>query len=239
MSSDGATVALPAEAVDVSVACQALAGWDGAYDLDSRGAVVWRELMARYENKDFADAGLLWAEAFDPARPVDTPSGLAPAAAPDSLLVNLGRAVQIITKAGFAPDVPLGEVQHADRNGTIVPIHGGNSADGVTNVVGYNGTFGSTEPFPKRPATVAPRSGLTEDGYAINNGTSFLMALSYGADGPDAYAFLTYGNTGDRSSPLFVSQTENFSAKEWRRVLFTPEAVAAEPALSTRTVTSG
>ena len=112
------------------------------------------------------------------------------------------------------------------------------SVDGVTNVVGYNGTFGSTEPFPKRSATVAPRSGLTPDGYAINNGTSFLMALSFTESGPEAYAFLTYGNTGDRTSPLFVSQTERFSNKDWRRILFTPEAVAAEPALSTETVSS-
>ena len=152
--------------------------------------------------------------------------------------MNLGQSVQIITKAGFAVDAPLGEVQHADRNGTIVPIHGGNGVDGVTNVVGYSGSFGSTEPFPKRPATIAPRSSLTTDGYAINNGTSFLMALSFTESGPEAYAFLTYGNTGDRESPLFVSQTERFSQKDWRPILFTPEAVAAETALSTKTVSS-
>jgi acyl-homoserine-lactone acylase len=85
---------------------------------------------------------------------------------------------------------------------------------------------------------VAPRSGLTPDGYAINNGTSFLMALSFTDDGPEAYAFLTYGNTGDRTSPLFVSQTERFSQKDWRRILFTEDEVAAEPALSTKTVSS-
>jgi acyl-homoserine-lactone acylase len=231
---------LPAESVDVSDACTILADWDGHYDLDSRGAMVWRELIGRYENTDLLNAGALWAEPFDPDDPVATPSGLAPApdGGVDPVLVNLGRAVQAITKAGFALDAPLGEVQHADRNGTIVPIHGGNAADGVTNVVGYSGTFGSTEPFPKRPATVAPRSGLTPDGYAINNGTSFLMALSFTDDGPEAYAFLTYGNTGDRTSPLFVSQTERFSQKDWRRILFTEDEVAAEPALSTKTVSS-
>lgn len=240
LGSDG-SVALPAESVDITRACEVLDGWDGVYDLDSVGAVVWREYIGRYENADLLNAGPLWAQPFDATDPVATPSGLAPApdGGVDPVLVNLGRAVQIITKAGFEVDVPLGEVQHADRNGTIVPIHGGNAADGVTNIVSYSGSFGSTEPFPKRPATVAPRSGLTSEGYAINYGTSFLLALAYTDAGPEAYAFLTYGNTGDRSSPLFVSQTERFSQKDWRRILFTPEAVAAEPALSTKTVTSG
>lgn len=237
--SDGA-VALPAESVDVTEACRVLADWDGTYDLESVGPMVWREFIGRYENVDLLDAGALWAQPFDPAQPVTTPSGLAPApdGGVDPVLVNLGRSVQIITKAGLAVDAPLGEVQRADRNGTQVPIHGGTGADGVTNIVGYSGSFGSTEPFPKRGTTIAPRSGLTADGYAINNGTSFLMALAFGDEGPEAYAFLTYGNTADRESPLFVSQTERFSAKDWRRLLFTSEAVAAEPALSTKTVTS-
>ena len=239
LGSDGA-VALPAESVDISVACSTLDAWDGTYDLDSRGAMVWRELISRYENPDLLNAGALWAEPFDAADPVATPSGLAPApdGGVDPVLVNLGRSVQIITKAGFPVDTPLGEVQRADRNGTSVPIHGGTGADGVTNIVGYSGSFGSTEPFPKRPATVAPRSGLTTDGYAINNGTSFLMALTFTESGPEAYAFLTYGNTADRESPLFVSQTERFSQKDWRPLLFTPEAVAAEAPLSTKTVRS-
>ena len=237
--SDGA-VALPAEAVDIKGACAVLIAWDGTYDLESVGPMVWREFIGRYENADLVDAGALWAQPFDPTEPVTTPSGLAPApdGGVDPVLVNLGRSVQIITKAGFAVDAPLGEVQRADRSETLVPIHGGTGADGVTNVVGYSGSFGSTEPFPERATTVAPRSGLTADGYAINNGTSFLMALGYGDEGPEAYAFLTYGNTGDRESPLFVSQTERFSAKDWRRLLFTPEAVAAEPKLDEKTVSS-
>ena len=239
VGSDGA-VALPAESVDISQACSVLDAWDGTYDLESVGAIVWRELIGRYTGDDLTGAGALWAEPFDAADPVTTPSGLAPApdGGVDPVLVNLGRSVQIITEAGFAVDTPLGEVQLADRGGTLVPIHGGNSGDGVTNVVGYSGSFGSTEPFPKRGTTVAPQSGLTADGYRINNGTSFLMALAYGDSGPEAYAFLTYGNTGDRSSPLFSSQTERFSNKDWRKILFTAEAVAAEPKLSEKTVSS-
>ncbi len=237
--SDGA-VALPAESVDISQACSVLADWDGAYDLDRVGAIVWREFIGRYTNADLLGGAALWSTPFDAAEPVTTPSGLAPPpdGGVDPVLVNLGRSVQILTKAGFSVDTPLGEVQLADREGTLVPIHGGNSADGVTNVVGYSGSFGSTEPFPKRGTTIAPQSALTADGYRINNGTSFLMALAYDDAGPEAFAFLTYGNTGDRTSPLFSSQTERFSKKDWRELLFTADAVAAAPKLDEKTVSS-
>lgn len=238
-AADG-SVALPAASIDLAPACQLLAAWDGIYDLDRVGAIVWRELIGRYTTKQLLNAGVLWAEPFDPADPVTTPRGLAPAPATgdDPVLVNLGRAVQILQTAGIALDTPLGQVQLADRNGTEVPIHGGNAADGVTNVVGYSGSFGSTEPFPERGPTIAPQSSLTKAGYAINNGTSFLMALDYTADGPVAYGLITYGETGHRDSPLYRAQTERFSTKDWRPFLFTDAAIDADPQLQVQTVSS-
>ena len=235
LGSDGSTVAAPAATVDLAPACAVLAGWDGVYDLDRAGAMVWRELMSRYDSSTFLDQGALWANPFDPADPVGTPSGLAPAPAggPDPVLVNLGQAVRAIQLSGLPLDAKLGDVQQADRDGTLVPIHGGNAGDGTTNVVGYSGSFTSTEPVPKRGPTVAQRSGLTADGYRINNGTSFLLAVDLTADGPRAFTVLTYGNTGDRSSPWFTSQTKRFSAKDWKPALVTDAAIAADPELST------
>ncbi len=234
------TVALPAESVDLTEACRLLAAWDTTFDLDSVGAVIWRELDSRYTPQDLLDAGVLWANAFDPTDPVNTPSGLAPAppGGPDPTLVNLGRAVQIITKAGFDLDTPLGEVQVANRNGTMVPINGGTNADGTTNIVGYSASTGSTEPFPRRPEPVAPKSALTPDGYLITSGSSFLMAVQFTPDGPVAQGLVTYGSTGDRESPLFVVQTQRFSDKSWRSFLFSPDAIAADPELTTKTVGS-
>lgn len=237
---DDGSIALPAASIDLTRACQLLAGWDGVYDLDRVGAIVWRELIDRYTPEQLLDAGALWAEPFDPADPVDTPRGLAPAPATgdDPALVDLGRAVQILDTAGIALDTPLGQVQTADRNGTKVPIHGGDAADGVTNVVRYSTGSGSTEPYPKRGPTVAPQSELTTAGYAINNGTSFLMALDYTADGPVAFGLITYGETGHRDSPLFRVQTERFSNKDWRPFLFTDAAIDADPQLQVRTISS-
>ncbi len=238
-ASDG-TPALPAETVDLAKACSTLQAWDGTYDLNSKGVAIWREFIGQFKSDDLVAAGSLWAQPFDPAAPARTPSGLAPSPAggPDPVLVNLGRSVQIITKAGFPLDATLGDVQHADRNGTLVPLHGAGGSVGVTNVVDYSGSTGSSEPFPKRGPTMAPGSALTAKGYLVNNGTSFMMTIDFTADGPKAAAFLTYGETEDRTSPLFSSQTKRFSAKDWRPLLYTEAAIAADPGVSSQIVTS-
>jgi acyl-homoserine-lactone acylase len=53
------------------------------------------------------------------------------------------------------------------------------------------------------------------------------MALGFTDDGPRAEAILTYGQSGDPTSEHFTDQTERFSRKEWRPILFRPEDVAA------------
>ncbi|CAN5899613.1 N-acyl homoserine lactone acylase QqaR [soil metagenome] len=238
---------LPAADVDVTEACEVLAGWDGIYDIDRVGPVVWRELVNRFDAEDLTEAGPLWADSFDPDDPVATPGGLAAPPADDEgdpVLVNLARAVQILEAAEVAVDVPLGEVQVADRNGTLVPIHGGDGRDGTPNVVGWGTNWATLDPAldALERTTVAPGSTLAEvtdgdtttTGYRINSGTSFLLALAFEDDGPQAKAFLTYANTADREDPAYLEATEAFSEKRWRDVAFTEEDVAAA---TTETVT--
>ena len=229
--------ALPAASVDVGAACAVLAGWDGVYDVDRAGPPLWRELLAGVDSADLTRAGALWAEPFEPERPVDTPAGLAPApggGAPDPVLVNLARAVQSLEAAGFAVDATLGEVQFALRDGQRIPIHGGNARDGTTNVVGWGTGSSILDPtlVGTERQTLVPGSSLAsvggETGYPINNGTSFLMALSFTGDGPQARVFLTYGETEDRSSDLYTEATEAFSGKEWRNVAFTDAEIEAD-----------
>jgi acyl-homoserine-lactone acylase len=230
---------LPAGSVDITDVCRVLDGWDGTYDLDSVGAHVWREFMSRYETPQLTTAPGLWSEPFDPADPVDTPSGLAGADDPadtDPVLVRLGWAAQIIDRAGVDADATLGDLQYADRSGERIPIHGGNAFDGATNIVGYGGFKSTLEEVPTRGEVFAARSSLTSDGYLINNGTSFLMALAFGPDGPEARVFLTYGQTEDRESPIFAAATRRFSDKDWRTAAFRDEAITADTALTEKTV---
>lgn len=247
---DDAVDDLPAATVDLSEACEVLADWDGIYDLDRSGPPLWREFLTALPD----GAGSLWAEPFDPADPIGTPGGVAPIPADDDPVPEaLARAVQVLELADHGPDVTLGELQIADRNGTLVPIHGGEGWEGLTNVVGSGGIgmrVSTSDPAVTgwRTAPVAPGSALrrmTEDGsepdqdsparYPIANGTSFLFALAYGPDGPAAKAFLTYSNTEDRDDPLFTEATEAFSDKAWRDVAFTEDEIEAAT-LSTTTV---
>jgi acyl-homoserine-lactone acylase len=226
---------LPAEPVDITGACDVLARWDGVYDLDRAGPVVWREALGQFGFSDLTGDGPLWAEPFDPARPVDTPTGLAapPPGQPDPVLVNLARAVQILDLAGIPVDAPLGDVQFARRDGETIPIHGGDSTDGTTNIVGYNGSVPVLDPalVERDHEPVAPDSSLARDGgdtgYVVNNGTSFLLALELTEEGPRAKVFLTYGNTEDRGTDAYSEATERFSAKEWRDVAFADDDVEA------------
>lgn len=236
---------LPAASIDVTPACDVLADWDGIYDLDRAGPPLWREFLAGFPSTDLFDrgTGTFWAEPFDPSRPVTTPSGLAPAPAegPDPVLVGLARAIQTLETAGFAPDSLLGDVQFVNRNGLRVPVHGGNGLDGTTNVVGAGGlppTVQDPALHDEKLERLVAGSSLYrldgETGTPIVFGSSFLMALEFTGDGPNARAFLVYGNTEDREHPEYTAATERFSRKEWRDIEFREEAIAAA---TTATVT--
>jgi acyl-homoserine-lactone acylase len=242
LPAEGDRSGLPAATVDVTAACDVLANWDGVYDLDRRGPLIWREMLGQLEAAELREDGRLWAEPFDPKRPVETPGGLAapPADASDPVLELLGRAVQVLGAAGVPVDATLGKVQFALRNGTRVPIHGGNNFDGTTNIVGY------TSPSILDPALeeterefVAANSQLARvaghTGYLVNNGTSFLLAVGFTDDGPRARVFLDYSNTEDRTNPNYLEATQRFSAKDWRTAAWTDAQIDAE-GTATKTV---
>ena len=212
--------------VDLAAACAVLERWDRRFDLESRGAVLFREWIARYEDRDLDATGRLYAVDFDPADAVNTPRGLAPGSL---ALENLAKAVALLGGRGIALDVPLAELQYAP---TKLPrrmaIHGGNGREGVLNLQLPNlGNFNTLEPLQLAPRVPGSRF-LTAAGYPVLHGTSFLMALEYTRDGPRAMAFLTYGQSGDPGSPQFTDQTELYVRKEWRPILFQTDAIARD-----------
>jgi acyl-homoserine-lactone acylase len=227
---DDGTVVLEAEAVDLTAACDTLADWDGRYDLDRSGAVVWRETMSRFSQQDQKAMGALFGDPFDPTRPTETPSVLNPDHGP--VLTAMARAVQTLTHAGFGIDTTLGAAQFTDRAENRISLHGGQSSDGVTNIVTWGSNSSSSEPVPTRGAATAPGSTLRGEGYPVNSGTSFVMTVDLSGDEVRAWALLTYGQTGDRESPDFDVQMERFSDKAWRTVAFTDEQIAADPNLT-------
>lgn len=234
LTADNGDVVLAAESIGIGPACEVLAAWDGRYDLDSRGAALWREFIVQ------TDIDALWAEPFDPDDPVGTPSGLVAAPAPDPasilsndpVLIGLARAVQVLTKAGYPIDAPLGDLQYTERSGQRIPLHGGFGSDGVTNILSWSGANNTTESLPGRGDTVVPGSSLTPTGYPINYGSSFIMVVDFSTGAPQAWTILVYGETGDRTSSLFELQTLMYSQKQWKQVLFAQQAIYESPDLS-------
>jgi acyl-homoserine-lactone acylase len=226
--------------VRLEEACEILAEFDGRLDLESRGAVLWRELITQFDGDELLDAGALFAQPFDPAAPVGTPRGLAGSAAEgDPVLANLARAVLILQDAGFALDAPLGELQHSNKSGGRIPIHGGHGFwEGVTNYTNYAPNDTTLEPdVPVAPLVEGSRF-LRADGYPVNRGTSFIMVMEFTDSGPRGLALLSYGQSGDPDSPHYSDQTELFSQKKWRPMLFKTEDIEADPELRTYRITA-
>ena len=228
------TIGFEGRAVDLSAACEVLAAYDGRLNLDSRGAVLFRELITRYESSDLRRAGDLFAVDFDPENAVNTPRELADG---DRVLEKLAGAIDVLDRAGFALDVALGELQYSNKNDGRIAIHGGSGPwEGVENVVRYGRNSTTLEPSPSIAPKVEGSRLLTEEGYPINSGSSFIMALEFGEQGPRAKAFLTYSESGDWTSPHFIDQTDLFSRKEWRPILFYEADIEADPNLEVTTI---
>lgn len=231
---DGA-VYVAAGSVDLTEACDVLEAWDGRYDVDSEGAVLWREFTEAVEFDK------LWAQAFDKENPATSPAGLAtaPSGGEDPVQVGLASAVALLTKAGVALDVPLGEVQYDGRlPDERLPVPGGLASEGVTNVVSGSTRVATRENLPEVPKPLTEDSTLTEDGYPIVYGTSFLMAVAYGPDGPQARTILTYGQVGDPALPGFTSGVESFAKKEWKVIETDPDELAKDPDATTTEVSA-
>ena len=80
--------------------------------------------------------------------------------------------------------------------------------DGVANVVAWNPFNATLLPRMERGATLSS-TGLTADGWPVDFGTSFVMAVALDrARGPQADVLLTYGNSGDPASPHYRDQAE-------------------------------
>ena len=219
--------------VDLAEACDLLASWDGLYNLDSVGAIIFRELLGDFDDKLLKQAGTLFAVDFDIADPLGTPNTLADG---DRVLDALGRAVLRLDGAGLALDTPLGEAQFTRKGNIDIPIHGGNASEGITNLMLYDHLRSDLTPHVPRAEEQWAATGLTADGYQINYGTSFIMCMQFTDDGPEGRALLSYSQSAEAGSGWFDDQTQLFSGKQWRPMLWHEEDILADPNLVEYTV---
>jgi acyl-homoserine-lactone acylase len=232
-------------AFDLTAACTALANWDGKYNLNSTGAQVMREFLAAFRvsgHRDLSDS--LFAVPFSAQQAATTPSGLVAIDAGDvdndPVLQALAAAAKRLTDADIALDATLGSVQYVIKAAGKDPIAitGANSYEGVFNMASSAVPSRSTSELATNlvgsKRADSPLVSLDEDGngaterYRINYGSSFVMALQYGDNGPEAEMFLSYGQSHDPESEFFTDQTLNYSNLQWRPMLFKAADIKAQ-----------
>jgi len=208
--------------------CSRLAEWDLRFDVDSRGAVLWRELIE--------ELGLPWAVEFDPQAP-STPSGLAavPPRAPDPVIAALERAVAVLSRAGvdYRSATPtLGELQRA-AIGSGVGVPGGIGGDGVASVATWVDADDTLLPHATRAPAISG-TGLGPDGYPVNYGTSWVMSVELRPEGPVADVLMTYGPPRAADGvigPDSDDQLVRFGQGALRPALFDDAAISEDPDL--------
>lgn len=194
-------------------ACAVLIAWDRRTDLDSRGAILFRE---------FWNAASVipdkWAVPLDVRDPVNTPRGLAPAAAP-AMLAALKSAALAMQALAVPLDARLGDYQSETRQGRRTPLHGG--------IGDLDGSYNS----------IHMKTALTADGYRdVAWGTSYVQTVTFDGAGPVAQAMLLYGQSVDPLSPHYGDQIGNYSQKQWPVSPFDRAAVKADPNYSSTTL---
>jgi acyl-homoserine-lactone acylase len=186
--------------------CGAFRAWDRNNNVESRGAVLFREFW-----RLAASEPNVWRVARDPARPYTTPEGLrmGDEALAAKLWAHLQKAVQTLRAAGYALDVPLGDVQRPAITDEAIALHGGDDLEGVLNNLGARGN-------PE----------LAKGGLRIDYGTSYVQTVGFDERGPVAQALLTYGQSSDAKSPHAADQLRLFSRKQWPTLPFHADDVA-------------
>lgn len=242
---------------DLSSWCQSLQNWDGLYNLDSVGAHIFRVFMANY--LDDVDTDL--TQPFNPSDPVGTPAS--PSAEnggtpDDTMLLALAAGVESLVSQGITPTDALGDLQYYRASGGVapgsedvpvfqtdeIPWHGGDgSIDGAFNAIGVvNDQFAEDTRFPRiAPSTIDNTAGLSDgsngiDGWLMARGTSWHFGLEFTDNGPEAYGLVSYSQSTDAMSPYFSDQSEAYSNKEVRKLLFTEEEIEANLLPQGRTV---
>ncbi|TNH44383.1 acylase [Photorhabdus luminescens] len=216
--------------VDITQACQLLSQWNGEFNADSRGAIIFRELAFLIDQQKH------FAVPFDIAHPATTPRQLKQS---EEFVTLLARAVANVNNAGLALDTPVSQFQFIESTAPD-----GKPADNRMSwpgLFGEEGGFNMIAPwdgdetlFPKHHYTVGNdvvtgeplESELTDQGYHIRYGSSWIMLVAFDQQGPNARGLLTYSQSSDIDSPHFADQSRFYSHyKQLLPLPYRPEEV--------------
>jgi acyl-homoserine-lactone acylase len=207
-------VASNGQTVDLTPACDALSIWGGTATLNDGGG--W--LFGTWADLD-TDTGF-YSTAFDPSKPLTTPTGLNTSATATPLKW-LADAVLLLQANHVALNASYGQVQHAPQSAKI-PIPGC-AGEGPAQDMGCFAAIYSPNGTP-------PRSGPVHGGPygAVNDGSSLVMTTQLNPSGPESEGILTYSESTDPTSPWYSNMTKLFSRGKWVKFPYTAAALKAD-----------
>ncbi|MDH5232238.1 MAG: penicillin acylase family protein [Gammaproteobacteria bacterium] len=213
--------------VNIATACQILAQWDRTQNKSSVGGLIFREFAYMF-NRNF-----LTTE-FDANNPLNTPSGLS---TDPNVLTTLARAVANLQNSGWDLQSTMGDVQFVERSlvdgrpsGERIAWPGGHHAEGGFNVFSHS-LHGDLSLFPQYNYSPVLdvlnnqplRSGLTNAGYQVRFGSSWMMVVGFNKHGPVARGLLTYSESNNPDSEHYLDQTYHYSEQQsLRPILYWP-----------------
>jgi acyl-homoserine-lactone acylase len=202
--------------VDLTAACNALAGYDGTGTLDAKGGwlfTVWSHLDSDSQ---------FYATPFDPAQPLTTPSGLNTSSTATPLRW-LADAVQNLQAHGVPVDASIGQVQHGPQSRRI-PIPGcrGDAPWASEGMGCFNATYSNDD----TRATFVPLNGVPY-GETVY-GSSLVMTTQLNPTGPASAGILTYSQSTDPTSPWYSNMTKLYSKGQWVKLPYTAAELAAD-----------
>ena len=201
-------------AVDLTSACSALAGYDKTGELNATGGWLFSEWAA------YAPTGpsAFWADSFNPAQPLTTPSQLN--TGNPAILGALADAVLNLQSHGIPLDATYGQVQHVTRNGASIPIPGCDT--GCFNAIyAADGQGGPLDDFPYG---------------VVYEGSSLVMTTELTPNGPVSQGILTYSQATDSTSPWYANMTKLYSKGLWVPLPFTSAQLARDGGGTTTTL---
>jgi acyl-homoserine-lactone acylase len=191
----------------VSEAVALLEGWGNTAGVDSRGALLFAEWWEHYrdavERTDLGDDVQMFAEAWSPDAPSETPRGLADAGLAVRALLP---AMAALTAQYGSWDVAWGEVHRVRRGGIDMPVSGCAGALGCYRVLNFR-----SDDDGRRRAV---------------GGDAWVLAVEFTSP-PRAYSVLAYGQSSRETSPYHADQAAMFARGEMKTVAFTKDDVEA------------
>jgi acyl-homoserine-lactone acylase len=214
--------------VNISAGCNALASWNLRMDQQSSAGHLFREFAFKFNPE------IHFSVPFDAQDPINTPKQLIN---DGSALKIFAAAIANVERANIALEAILGDIQFTEKtladglpSGLRFPWAGSKNQEGGFNVFASSKLDDTLLPIYQYPVVLDVEtgkplaSGLSEAGYQINYGSSWIFIVNFTENGPVARGIITYSQSSNSVSEHFDDQNKVYSDTTALRPLLFTEA---------------